>query len=500
MSILFLTPEDELFTNSLDGIDMYNLKGEKLLSKKGKYNSISYLMKNTLLIQDLDGTLIVWNYKTQNEIKSKKHYFNLNQRLVRKAWNFSRHFSVPNIPAVVINEAGTNTSKIWNYETNTITNLSFEISYLEENSLPDHLIVGYDSKNQIYHLYDLQNNEDVIKITDFGYNIYWDGTQYFMSVLSNNQKVLINNAKHSRLYNLQGNLIKDFKKYDSLIISSVFLENDLIATISEDGIYRQWNQNGAQLSSKKLPNKDYIYAWFHENNLTTYGKTFRSRNYYDYNGFLKLNAGRSWYSFTDSTTIYSIEDKNSFVLKSISELGENVYQLNIRTKDKEFITYIYLNESDLENINKYNTYKLNKVKQEKDRQEKELSLTRRFAISEFGIYNWDVIIDDTNSISFSAQFNFDVATEYNNVTVFLITELNGPAVIKYYQDSWRNFSINPKLKNKLIAILPNNKIAMFEEFDKLDYSRIKEDKTCVFDMKTYEKEVLSLSDLKNILD
>ncbi len=496
-----LSPKNELLTNSLDGIIIYNLNGEKLKHKNGHYSSISYLTENTLMIEELDGSLTIWNYNTNKEIKSQKQYFNLKRKLIDNSWHYSNHFKVPNTTYIIINEAGSDYSMIWNYDQNEINKLSFGISYLEKDSLPDNFVVGYNSKDEIYHLYNIKSKKDVIKIPNFGYNIYYDGSYYHKYVSPDKSKLLINNSYHSRLYEVNGRLIRDFKNYDSLIFTSGFIKDNLIFTLSEDGIYRLWDKKGNEISSTKLDNSEHISGWQFDNKIFTWNRIFRSLCYYDFSGNMLFNPSRTrMYQFIDSTSVVHIDHDNLMVLKSLFLMEPAIHQLTIRTKDSEFITYVYLDENEIQKINRYYTERAKSILKEKERQEEELKTLRRFKIKEFGIYNWDIIIKQTNYVKFTADFTFDIPTDYTNITIFLITEYNGSAVVKFDQDSWANFAINPDSPNKLLAVLPDNKIAVFNNFDTIDFDKISVDKNFTFEMKTLDEPINKLSDLEKIIE
>ena len=106
-------------------------------------------------------------------------------------------------------------------------------------------------------------------------------------------------------------------------------------------------------------------------------------------------------------------------------------------------------------------------------------ILRQFSVSEFGIYSWaKPVQDNKNCIQLAADFDFGQAVDYNNITVFLITELNGRAVVKYQKGSWDKFTFDPTVPNQLLAVLPQNKIAVFtqKDFKNLNIDNIKTSK------------------------
>ncbi|MEM0992939.1 MAG: hypothetical protein AAGI49_07865 [Bacteroidota bacterium] len=91
---------------------------------------------------------------------------------------------------------------------------------------------------------------------------------------------------------------------------------------------------------------------------------------------------------------------------------------------------------------------------------------RSYQVQNFGVYNYDVLYKDPKRVQLAASFEFDGV--YNTpifkeaVQVFLITA-DDRAVVKFNDSSRDYFSVNPNAKNKLVAILPGNKIAVLDE-------------------------------------
>ncbi len=83
------------------------------------------------------------------------------------------------------------------------------------------------------------------------------------------------------------------------------------------------------------------------------------------------------------------------------------------------------------------------------------------SIQNFGIYNYDRVINDPERIKVSATF--DVGKEYSNefITVYLISREQN-AVISYGSYTFDKFSFNPVHNNILVATLPNNEVAVMD--------------------------------------
>ncbi|MDH5603214.1 MAG: hypothetical protein OEY51_04730, partial [Cyclobacteriaceae bacterium] len=73
---------------------------------------------------------------------------------------------------------------------------------------------------------------------------------------------------------------------------------------------------------------------------------------------------------------------------------------------------------------------------------------------------------------------------------------------QYYPGSWDSFSFDPDAPNMLLAVLPNDKTALFrrEDFAALDVDKIAGEKKYTFKLKTQEGSVGSLEDLEGLLE
>lgn len=141
---------------------------------------------------------------------------------------------------------------------------------------------------------------------------------------------------------------------------------------------------------------------------------------------------------------------------------------------------------------------------EQDRLLKEMKnekeLLRIFDVSELGIYNYDVKYMDVNNIPFVASFTFD-GKKQDQVNVYLLpTEQR--IVVKYTPETFKEFSINPKNSNKLIAILPNQEIYVLgnRDIQALNLRSLPKDSKIAFDLKKVSKAVESPGDLDKVIN
>lgn len=492
------------------GITIYNSNGELLKERKGKFSQLGQCDDNEVLIYHLDGRLEVWNYKTDKKILSPINDFKLGKKLVSDYWFSVRCEKLKGYPIICINLAGDyNSTKLWNYKTNTTTSLPYYIDayhgYKQKANLD--FLTGWHSNtennNYTYYIYSIANKKTIISLKQ----ACWYGESIYDPIISKDKKhLLINCPAQQKLFSASGRLISDFRAFDSLINSTGFVANDTVWTMSKDGIFRLWSTAGQLLASKSLDYPDILkgYSFDQKHNQSIYASGEAFGNLYLINPQAKLlfDFSRSWSSEPLSPNCYSTSFMGKIrKLAHSVELPPNVYQLNLHTKDKEFTTYVYLSAADLAIIDQYNAFRIKRVNEEQQRKEDEIKVLRQFAIQDFGLYNWDKFYKNENRIQLAADFDFGRAVDYNNITVFLITELNGRAVIKYNEENWDKFSFDPTVSNQLLAVLPNNKISVFskEDFKALAIAKLKTVQQFTFKLKIRDKSINSLQDLEKAL-
>lgn len=501
-----LTENDELITNSLDGIQFFNLSGKLLTHRDEEFLDIENFKKDWLLLKGMDGELTVWDFKNRKENTSKTNYFDVRMKVEKRnnTWtSYSSEYQIiPNTTLITIREAKSKKSKLWDYKSNEITDLDFYLYDSPYDTLPPDVMAGYDAEQNLYYIYDVIRKKKLFNISGLNPGFGMDNSSYGVSLSKDGQYFLINCETHSLYYHVDGTLIQDFKQVDSLVEDSRFRGNDEIITISLNGIYRVWDRTGKQLSSKQFTKEFFNQYWVSKNQMVTWNPVFAIRNYYDFNGHLTLNFGWSHKEFMDSTEILYASDEKKGVLKTLFELPPDAYQLILRNDTKKFLTYVYLDDNELEVINHYYTFRAKQIQQEVERIQAENQVLRRFRINQMGLYNWDKLLEDENNIQFVANFEFDVPVEYNDITIFLITEFNGQTVIPFGKKSWNQFWINPHRKNQLMAILPDNKVATYslKDMDAVDFATISRQKKYTFKMKTFNKPILDLKTLETLID
>lgn len=91
---------------------------------------------------------------------------------------------------------------------------------------------------------------------------------------------------------------------------------------------------------------------------------------------------------------------------------------------------------------------------------------RSFQVQNFGIHNYDILYKRPNRMQLAADFNFEGLENQDllkpMVTVYLITG-DQRVVIPFSRNSWARFSFDPKADNKLVALLPGNRMATLSQ-------------------------------------
>lgn len=284
-----------------------------------------------------------------------------------------------------------------------------------------------------------------------------------MSFFYEETKVLISYTSNGLVtwWNLKGEIIKEVKIEEPFFSLWDWSSQDSIIKSYSFDIMRDWNLNGELVRD---------YGENHQ-----YRRNYNLKNS-KYELIEKHYYGNSNYYRNTKLVDATIPMKDS-----------NEYQLVLINKEKEYRTYIYLDGKTKQLVTEYNAKKLERKQKETNRQEEQNKLIRSFAINNFGIYNWDRFYKDENEllVRCEASFNFNVRDEFTDIPVFLITGENKNVVIYFYDGAFDKFYFNPTLYNKLIAILPDNKIAVFEDsdFKTLDTNKIRQEKKHQFQMK-----------------
>jgi hypothetical protein len=148
--------------------------------------------------------------------------------------------------------------------------------------------------------------------------------------------------------------------------------------------------------------------------------------------------------------------------------------------------------------------KVNDLRNRNFLMEQQAQFRRTIAVQNGGIYNYDILLKMEAAVPLMADFNFQGMPDAikDAVTVYLITGDNR-AVIGFKQYDWKRFRFLPNADNKLLAVMPGNKVAVFSqknfETEKPKMLKAQND-NYTFDMKIGERRIEKMEDLQAIIE
>ncbi len=136
--------------------------------------------------------------------------------------------------------------------------------------------------------------------------------------------------------------------------------------------------------------------------------------------------------------------------------------------------------------------------------EQQRQFRRTLAVENGGIYNYDLLLKMEAAVPLMADFDFqglpDAIKEV--ATVYLITGDNR-TVIGFEPGNWERFRFLPEADNKLLAIMPGNKVAVFSQqnFKAEEPEMLKaRNANYTFNMTLSERRIEKMADLQKIIE
>jgi len=505
-----------LVTNDITGVKVYNLNGELVVQKSKKFKHFDHFEGSTIFLYEFSGQLRKWDFIKNQELLSPKQAFNLKDDIKGNVWRYRAvKQKIHQHPVLVIEDRNIDWQcQLWNYQTNQVTRLPVVargnmLERFRRDTIAPHLVAGYNGEAGILlSLYDINQKKIIAKVPGYHYPyndlvVPWQANPYKNVKL---KRVLLNSEGIAQMRDFEGKVIFDFKKYDSTSFYIGFTKDDYIFSISKTGVYRKWDTNGNLMNSKTWENGRFSTVNLrHKDLMGTFSREKRNFKLYDLEGNFILHPSHDAHYQFEGTN-YWIEVKyqqdTRFQFFKMQERPKQAYQLTVRTLKKEFITYVYAYDPRTQQIlAKYRQFRARKLAEETGRQHQESALVRTFKIKKFGLYNWDILLFVKDRVTFEADFDFQQATDYNDVVVFLITNARGRVVIPFVTETWNQFSVDPQALNRLVAVLPNNKLAVFSqaEMDKIDWQKIKQTGKYKFKMRVLPNTVENMEALTEVL-
>lgn len=250
---------------------------------------------------------------------------------------------------------------------------------------------------------------------------------------------------------------------------------------------------------------------------------------------LKTYFGVMWQYCGDENDIQSNPEKNEWIFEQNWKLS-TVKNVNSKTNEEQYLLVLsnedlhdFSNNRVLDSLKKIKKYfsclvkpvlsgkhytnalkkyqeqmqnykvQLEEYKDIEKANKKVAPLLRNFAINEMGMYNWDRFYKGDDRIFVNAKFDFPEKIEGKNVELFMICGKD--VVIRFDPNYGNDFSYSPNEKTKLIAVMPDQKIAYLgsKDFEKLDHDKLKQQKEHTFKLKLSDKKLSNYTNLDNFL-
>lgn len=204
------------------------------------------------------------------------------------------------------------------------------------------------------------------------------------------------------------------------------------------------------------------------------------------------------------------EDWTNVSLEKSNKPGQ--YQMSLESDTKEYSIPVLASQKGKDLARAQAEYQkrlaeFNALKQALANKEellkKQRAFIRSFEIQGFGIYNYDILYKQKERIPLVADFEFDGMSPATKrlARVYLITG-NQKAIVEYNSSSWRQFSVDPTADNRMVAILPGNKIAVFTQRDfdqQMEFIKKAAGENFTFQMEVKDQPVKDMDDLKSAL-
>lgn len=124
---------------------------------------------------------------------------------------------------------------------------------------------------------------------------------------------------------------------------------------------------------------------------------------------------------------------------------------------------------------------------------------REYELTSFGVCNWDRIqkmIDSNEFKVVTATYSFEEFVSSDQPKIFLITN-GGKSVRACVGELYTNMVYDPTLENKLLAVFPDNHIAVFRA---KDFRKISDVKSFNFEMDIVQEKITSHQQLQQIIE
>ncbi len=404
----------------------------------------------------------------------------------------------------IVTASGDNTAKIWTKDGQLLRTL-----------------MGH--KNSVYSASFSPDGQKVITGSEDGTAKIWsfDGKliktlkghrkAVYSTVFSPNGKYVLTASedKTAKVWTLDGKMIRDLKRHHRAIFSARFSpDGSKILTASADRTARIWSFEGKQLHRLKGHRKAVYAATFSPNGqyILTASEDNRAK-LWDVNGkkISTLKSENSPFSYAvfspNGRYILTASKDNTAKLWTKPDLADNTaYQLELSNQQKVFQTTIkILPVEEIASVTG-DTEKGTSQPAVASRSGSGVVIAgRTIKVTKCGYYSFARPVRDKNSLAIKASFKVEGKT-LNNATIYLVSGRRSKVVTKFGKYDWRAFRFNPNERNQILAILPNDQVAVFsrKDFRKMPLNQVRKDKKYTFVMRKKSK-VKSLRVLRRLL-
>ena len=512
--------ETHLLMLDSTSVRVFDLNGRAVSKKNGSFASMTYKGEQQLILRDREDRIILWDYGQKTTYRPRPGALKMSIVPVdtismgRVIYGGGDLTKVMGQPLYWIRETGLRgMNKLWNYKTNTVTSLEFVQGFENQDAslgeLPEIALVRKEGKLCMYDvvqakvLYLLPGFRSIERTTSYEDRPFSvDLPSLLWQKLKKSQRLLVNGSK-VMMFDFKGKVINDFTQYDSTTFCAGFLGEDKVYTLAKSGAYRQWDLQGNLLESKMLPEGGFSSAWQVKDKLYTYHRLFKNICEYNLSGDLITHYYREDYQYLAGDSVRLIHPNyEQGIFYPLRNRPKQVYQLSLFNNDKSFITYVYLDNKTKKRITKYQNRLLDSLRKEVKVEMRQRELIRSVQVENMGLYNWDRLIQNGSRIQFQADFDFGDAQVFKETKVFLIAQLNGNVVIPFDQNAWNTFSVDPTLTERLVAVLPEDKIAIFsqKQMKAINWQKVKTEGKHTFKMTILNSAITRLEELNKLLE
>jgi hypothetical protein len=470
-----------------NGIKIYSVSDGKLIkSLPGKtFNRINFAVYKKLLRIHGYNEDLIWDWMKEKTYKAPG---NLTSDI---SWHRDKIESFENPQPTALVETDKNIA-VWNWET-------------------DRKTILYTDTNREHHFWLSSIGSYIVDNLEGNTRRIWTQDGKLLGLIKDWIEfsdefagVLVDQSGYRICYDDHGKIRKNFGK-DSSITAVSFGGQDKLISLSLNGTVCIWDKNGKLVKSFNA-GSTYIKIRANKKIIFLEGKDNMVK-LWNYEGNFLGNIDAPLYALQiHSKSGNQFMSQNYRVIQfwqtGSQPVPAGIYQLTLRNSDKSFITYVKLSSKEMKLVEQYKAGKEVKLLKEEKREASQTALIRSFEISKFGIYNWDRFYKEENVIQLAADFDLgSQGTLYQkDMSIFLIAGQEQNTIIKYPKEAWGQFSFDPAIPNRLLAVLPDDQAAIFnpDDFNKLDKEALKKNKKFTFKMQVLNK-VESLKALNEIL-